>query len=257
MSFCLMVIEWSPNPVIFQVGGISIKWYGLMYSLALLGCYSLGYYSFKRAQLPLHKLMNLTLLLFVSGLVGARLGQIIFYEPQYFLNHPTEILKIWKGGMASHGAFVGMVFTWWIYTKKNTQFNFWWGMDRLGIMGALTVCLMRLGNLMNSEILGKATSVNWAFVFTQRDLVPRHPVVLYEAIAYFFYFVLFLWIDHRYPKLKTGSLCFLFFVLLVPTRMLLENFKLDADYTQLLSLPMILLGLSIGLFRLKPAARTI
>jgi len=251
MSVCLIVVEWSPDPVIFQLGSISIKWYGLMYSVALMACYCLGYYFFKREKLPLHQLMNLTLLLFISGLIGARLGQIIFYEPQYFLNHPAEIFKIWKGGLASHGAFVGMVFTWFLYSKKNTQFNFWWGMDRLSIMGALTVCLMRVGNLMNSEILGKATSVNWAFIFTQRDLVPRHPVVLYEAIAYFLYFVLFLWIDYRYPKLKSGTLCFLFFMLLIPTRMLLENFKEDAGYTQILSLPLVLIGLGIGLFRLR------
>lgn len=251
MSFCIMVVEWNPNPVMFQVGSISIKWYGFMYSVALLACYSLGYHFFKRDQLPLPQLMNLTLLLFVSGLVGARLGQVVFYEPQYFLNHPTEIFKIWKGGLASHGAFVAMVFTWWMYSKKNTPFNFWWGMDRLAIMGALIVCLMRLGNLMNAEIIGKATSVRWAFVFTQHDFVPRHPVVLYEAVAYFFYFVLFLWIDHRYPKLKTGTLCFLFFIVLIPTRMLLENFKVDANYTQLLSLPLIVIGLCIGLFRLR------
>jgi len=191
------------------------------------------------------------LLLFVSGLIGARLGQIILYDFQYFINHPSEIIKIWRGGMASHGAFVAIVFVWWIYTKKNTPFNFWWGMEKLAIMGALTVSLMRIGNLMNSEIIGKATKVSWAFVFTQRDLVPRHPVVLYEAVAYFFYFIFFLGLDYKYPKLKSGTICFLFLMLLVPTRICLESFKADASYTQILSIPLIIIGLGMGFMRLR------
>ncbi len=249
MNVAFVVIEWNVDPVIFQFASLSVKWYGLMYSLALISCYSLGYYFFKRAKLPQHQLMNLCLLLFVSGLIGARLGQIIFYEPSYFINHPTEIFKIWKGGLASHGAFLGMTFTWWLYTKKHRTFNFWWGMDKLAIMGALTVCLMRLGNLMNSEILGKATNVSWAFVFIRRDLVPRHPVVLYEALAYFSYFLLFLYIDNRYPKLNSGTICFLFLVLLVPTRMCLETFKADASFTQFLSIPLVLIGIGIAWMR--------
>jgi len=251
MILALLVIEWSPDPVIFQIGNISIKWYGLMYSIALISCYCLGYYFFMKARLPLNRLMNLALLLFVSGLIGARLGQIVLYDFQYFLNHPAEIIKIWKGGMASHGAFVAIVSVWWMYTKKNIQFNFWWGMDRLSIMGALIVSLMRFGNLMNSEIIGKATQVKWAFVFTRRDFVPRHPVVLYEAIVYFLYFLLFLWLDYKYPKLKSGALCFLFMVLLVPTRICLESFKSDAFYTRALSIPLILIGVGIGLLRLR------
>lgn len=251
MTLALLVIEWSIDPVLFQVGNVTIKWYGLMYSLALLSCYSLGYYFFKKDRLPFYKLTNLALLLFVSGLVGARLGQIILYDFQYFLNHPSEIIEIWKGGMASHGAFVAIVFAWWLYVKRNASFNFWWGMDKLAIMGALIVSLMRVGNLMNSEIIGKATNVPWAFVFTLRDWVPRHPVVLYEALAYFSYFLFFLGLYYQYPKLKSGTLCFLFLILLVPTRVCLETFKADASYTQVLSMLLILVGLGIGFMRLR------
>jgi len=247
-----LAIEWSPNPVIFQLGSIIVKWYGLMYSLALIACYSLGFYFFKRDNLPLHKLLNLAILLFVSGIVGARLGQIIFYEAGYFLQHPKEILKIWKGGMASHGAFCLMVFTWWIYIKKNKAFNFWWGIDKLAIMGCLVVSLMRLGNLMNSEIIGKATNVPWAFIFTSRDFVPRHPVVLYEALAYFVYFLFFLGLYIKFPAIKKGWFTALFMLLLVPTRMALETFKAEAGYTQLLSIPLILIGFGFVVFKLKP-----
>lgn len=245
--FC--VIEWDPAINAFNIGSITFSWYGLMYGFSLFACYGLGYLFFLKDKLPLHRLFNLSTLIFVAGFVGARLGQVLFYEPQYFMQQPLEIFKVWKGGMASHGAFAGIILAWSLYCYRNRDFNFWWGLDKLAIMGALIVSLMRIGNLMNSEIIGKASNLPWAFVFVQKDLIPRHPVVLYEAIAYGFYFIIFLSLYLKYPKLNRGWLTSLFLLILVPTRMLLETFKADASYTQWLSLPLVLMGFAI-LFKL-------
>lgn len=245
----LWVIEWNPPVNAFSIGQINFSWYGLMYGISLCACYGLGYLFFLKDGLPLHRLFNLCMLIFVAGFIGARLGQVLFYEPQYFLQYPIEIFKIWKGGMASHGAFIGIVAFWWWYSLRNKDFNFWWGLDKLAIMGALIVCLMRIGNLMNSEIIGKVTNMPWAFVFVQKDLIARHPVVLYEALAYGFYFLLFLSMYLKFPKLKYGWMTALFLTLLVPARILLEFFKLDAGYTSFLSVPLVLLGLVL-VFRL-------
>lgn len=249
----LFAVEWNPSVHVFSVGPIDFSWYGLMYGFALCACYGLGYLFFLKDELPLHRLFNLSILIFIAGFIGARLGQVLFYEPQYFLQHPLEIFKVWKGGMASHGAFIGIVTTWWWYCRRNKQFSFLWGLDKLAIMGALIVCLMRIGNLMNSEILGKASNLPWAFVFVQRDLIARHPVVLYEALAYGFYFILFLSIYLKFPKLQFGWLTALFLLLLIPTRILLEIFKEDAGYTQLLSLPLVFVGgfIMFGLLKRK------
>jgi len=242
-------IEWNPPINAFSIGPITFSLYGLMYGLALSACYGLGYLFFLKDKLPLNRLFNLSVLIFIAGFVGARIGQVLFYEPQYFLQNPLEVFKVWKGGMASHGAFGGIIITWILYYYRNRGFNFWWGLDKLAIMGALIVCLMRIGNLMNSEIIGKASNLPWAFVFVQKDLLPRHPVVLYEAIAYGLYFIIFLLLYLKFPKLKYGWLTALFLTILVPTRVLLETFKANANYTQWLSLPLVLLGLVI-VFRL-------
>jgi len=241
----ILVIEWNPPVNAFSIGPVNFSWYGLMYGIALCACYGLGYLFFLKDGLPLHRLFNLCIMIFVAGFIGARLGQVLFYEPQYFLQNPLEIFKVWKGGMASHGAFIAIVSYWWWYSRQNKGFNFWWGLDKLAIMGALIVCLMRIGNLMNSEIIGKASSSSWAFIFVQRDAVPRHPVVLYEALAYGLYFIIFLSIYLKFPKLKYGWLTAMFLLLLVPSRIFLELFKEDAGYTSLLSIPLVLLGLGI------------
>jgi len=246
----LFVIEWNPPVNAFNIGPITFSWYGIMYSLSLMACYALGYLFFLKDRLPLGRLLNLCILLFVAGFVGARIGQVLFYEPQYFIQNPLEIFKVWKGGMASHGAFIGMVAAWWWFCKRNKGFNFLWGLDKLAIMGALIVCLMRIGNLLNSEILGKANDMPWSFIFVQKDLIPRHPVVLYEAIAYATCFFTFITIYFRFPKLKYGWLTASFLVLLVPTRIFLETFKEDAGYTQWLSIPLVIAGILL-IFKLK------
>jgi len=148
----ILVIEWNPPVNAFTIGPIEFSWYGLMYGLALCACYGLGYLFFLKDGFPLDRLFNLCTLLFVAGFAGARLGQVFFYELQYFLKHPIEIFKVWKGGMASHGAFIGMIAAWWWYSKQNKKFNFWWGLDKLSIMGSLIVCLMRIGNLISQQL---------------------------------------------------------------------------------------------------------
>lgn len=247
----LLEIIWQPDPVALQLGPFSIRWYGLMYSFALIANYFLGWHYFKKANLPMHKLLSLCLMLFIAGLIGARLGQVFFYEWDYFSQYPSDILKIWKGGMASHGAFILMILSWWVYSKINTGFSFWWGMDRLAIMGALTVFFMRIGNFMNGEIVGTESQLPWSIVFGNYDHIPRHPIVLYEALVYLLVFIFLFRLSNSKRKLKYGLICSLFLIILVGSRIVLEQFKQDAGYTQLLSIPLVIAGILIGMWSFK------
>lgn len=128
-----------------------------------------------------------TLLIYAvfGTIVGARLGHCLFYEADYYLKHPVEILFVWKGGLASHGGGLGVLFAIWLFTKKYKVFSFFWIVDRASILVAFTGGLIRIGNLINSEIVGKPSSVPWAFIFDIRDQIPRHPTQIYESLSYF------------------------------------------------------------------------
>lgn len=187
--------------------------------------------------------------------IGARLGHCLFYNPDYYLSHPIEILLVWKGGLASHGAAIGILLSIYWYTKKRKNFSFLWLMDRIVITVALAGFFIRMGNLFNSEIYGTPTNVPWAFVFAGVDGQPRHPTQIYEALAYLFIFIILYVIYIRTSaKIKEGFLFGIFLILVFGFRFAIEFLKENQslfedkmlmNMGQLLSIPLILLGIYI------------
>ena len=194
----------------------------------------------------------------LGTVIGARLGHCLFYNPAYYLANPLEILMVWKGGLASHGAAIGILLAIYLFVKKKKNYSFLWVMDRVVITVALAGFFIRMGNLFNSEIIGKQTDVPWAFVFEMVDNVPRHPAQLYEAIAYLVvFFVLIIYYFRKNAKFKAGFVFGMFLVSVFTFRFLVEFIKEDQTYFekgmplnmgQILSIPLILLGVYL-LFR--------
>ena len=200
-----------------------------------------------------------------ATLIGARLGHCLFYEPEYYLANPIKILKVWEGGLASHGGAVAILIAIWIFVRKygaKYKFDYWWLFDRIGIATALAGAMIRLGNLMNSEIYGNPTDLPWGFIFTLRgETIPKHPTQLYEALSYLALFFLLMWMYKKYfPVLKRGTLFGIFLTVLFATRFLIEFVKepqvsfeqgMALNMGQLLSIPFILFGLGLLFYSIK------
>ncbi len=160
----LNYIIWDWNPEIFSLGFLQIRYYGLLFA----GGFLIGYYFlkrlFKKEGTDIAWLDAMLMYVMVGTVVGARLGHCLFYEPSHYLSHPIDILKVWEGGLASHGGAVGILIALWIYSRKVTKKSMLWSLDRLVIVVALAGCMIRLGNLANSEIYGHSTEKSWGFV---------------------------------------------------------------------------------------------
>lgn len=195
------MIYWDPSIIAFSVGPIEVRWYSLCWCIGLALAYIVVYKLYKQQQIPQEKFDPLFLYCFVGILAGARLGHCLLYEPGYFLSHPLEmVLPIhrladgsWKftgyAGLASHGGTFGLMIALWLYVKR-TQVNIMRVLDNIAVATPICACFIRLGNLMNSEIVGKFTGTNMGFVFAHlNETQPRYPAQLYEAIAYFVFFV--------------------------------------------------------------------
>jgi prolipoprotein diacylglyceryl transferase len=260
-----LFITWGPSPDIFSIGSVHIRYYSILFVSGFIIGFYLFVKFFKREGISLDILDKLLYALLFAAVVGARLGHCLFYEPDYYLANPIEILKIWNGGLASHGGAIGILLTmWWFVAKygKKYHFDFLWLMDRLGIATALAGSLIRLGKLMNSEIYGNPTNLPWGFIFTLRgETVPKHPTQLYESIAYL---IIFLILMHMYrkwlPKLKRGTLFGVFLILLFTARFLIEYVKepqvafeqgMPLNMGQLLSLPFIITGFILLIYSIK------
>lgn len=212
-------------------------------------------YIFKKENISLEILDKLVIYVAIGTVAGARLGHCFFYDFDYYSQHPFEILQIWKGGLASHGAAIGILLALFFFVKKVSTKSYWWVVDRVVITVALASFFIRLGNLMNSEIIGSVTNVPWAFIFLSEDGEPRHPSQLYEAICYLTLFLILMGIYlKKGTQLKEGFLFGLFLVLMFTTRFFMEFIKAEqVDFEkgmlinmgQILSLPMIAIGLVI------------
>ena len=246
-------IWWTVSPELLRLGPLSIRWYGLLFALAFVFGYIIMQRIYKHENKSLEDLDKLSVYVIVGTVVGARLGHCLFYDPSYYLANPFEIIKVWQGGLASHGAAIGILLALYMFSKKVKGQNLLWILDRLVIVVALGGALIRLGNLFNSEIYGKATDVAWAFVFIRVDDIPRHPTQLYESLFYFFSAViLFLIYKKRKSQLKAGFNFGLFLLLIFGFRIIVEFFKenqsafessLPLNMGQLLSIPFLILGL--------------
>jgi phosphatidylglycerol:prolipoprotein diacylglycerol transferase len=259
-------IVWDVSPVIFTIsksipiiGGFSLRWYGLLFALGFVAGYLVILKIFKKEGVSEKQTDILFSYMFVFTLIGARLGHVFFYEPHYFLSHPLQILEVWHGGLASHGAAIGILIGLYIFSKTQHR-SYIWTLDRMAIVVPLAGAFIRTGNLMNSEIIGKATTLPWGFIFKrafepQYTVGPHHPAQIYEALAYLLIFFFL----HRYywqhtENLKPGKLFGYFMVLVFSARFLIEFLKepqepweqhLWLDMGQILSIPLILLGIGV------------
>lgn len=164
----LQYIIWDVSPEIFRFGYFAVRWYGLLFALGFLFGYSIIARIFKWEGKPERDLDRLFLYMIISTVIGARLGHVLFYQPEIYLKNPIDILKVWEGGLASHGAAVAIIIAIYLYarSRKASGQNFWWVLDRLVIVVALGGALIRTGNLMNSEIIGKPSDASFALAFT-------------------------------------------------------------------------------------------
>jgi len=264
LSF-LQYIIWDVSPEIFDTEYFSIRWYGLLFALGFLLGQQVLIYIFKKEGKPERDVETLTVYMVLSTVIGARLGHCLFYEPEYYLSNPIKILKIWEGGLASHGATIGILFALWLYARKKKDQSYLWVVDRIVITVALAGGLIRLGNLMNSEIIGKPTDVPWAFVFTAEDQQPRHPAQLYEAISCFILFGFLFWLwSRRKAKTPEGSLLGIFLIYIFTLRFLYEFLKEDQvafekdmvlNMGQWLSIPAVLGGIFVLLIANRNAKK--
>ncbi len=262
-----LYILWNPDLVAFRIGGFALRWYSLCWLLGLLAAFLIVRKLYQEQKIKPELFDPLFIYCFIGILIGSRLGHCLFYEPGYFLSswrHMVEmVLPIrfladgsWRftgyEGLASHGGTIGLIIALWLYVRR-TKVNLWRVLDNVAIATPVTACLIRLGNLMNSEIIGKATDVPWAFIFERVDLTPRHPGQLYEAIAYALFFFIGWYLYRKQPqRVGTGFFFGLCITLIFTARFFIEFTKdiqeefeasMLLNMGQLLSLPFIALGL--------------
>lgn len=247
----LNYITWDIDPVIFEAFGLSVKWYGLLFALSFVFGYIIMAKFFKKENIPIKELDRLTTYMVLGTVIGARLGHCFFYEPEIYLRNPIEILKIWEGGLASHGAAIGILISIYLFTRKSNM-PYLWTVDRIVIVVALAGAFIRTGNLMNSEIFGEPTQLPWAFIFIRVSEIPRHPTQIYEALAYLISFLVLLRTYYHYNgQPRVGLLFGLFLILIFTPRFFIEFIKepqvsfeneVVLNLGQSLSIPFILLG---------------
>jgi prolipoprotein diacylglyceryl transferase len=248
----IAVIYWNASKEIFGIGPVVIRWYGLLFAMGFVIGYQIMQWIFNKENRTQKSLDSLAITMILSTVIGARLGHCLFYEPAVYLADPIRILKVWEGGLASHGAAIGIIFALWLYSRKQKDISMLWILDRIVIVIALAGFFIRLGNFFNSEIYGNPSDLPWAIVFGSIDHIPRHPVQLYESFSYLIiFFVMIFTYKNSYKKLHSGFLFGLFLVLVFGVRFFFEYFKAyQADFEttlplkmgQLLSIPLILTG---------------
>ena len=252
---------WDFDPILISLGSLQIHWYGVCFALAISSGYYLMSWILKKEEQNLEEFDALLYYLVVGIIVGARLGHCLFYEPELYLSNPIEIFKVWKGGLASHGAVLGLFIAVFTFSKRHPKFSFFYIFDRLSICAMPASALIRLGNFFNSEIIGNASEQPWAIIFKRRDLIPRHPSQLYEMFTYLLIFIiLFLLFLKTDLKVRKSFFTGLTLSAVFTARFFLEFYKTKqsewADATSLsagqwLSIPLVVFGLFLIFKSLK------
>jgi phosphatidylglycerol---prolipoprotein diacylglyceryl transferase len=271
-------IYWNVDPEIINVFGISIRYYGLLFVSGLILCiYILGWI-YKRENIPSEHLEKLAIYGMIGILVGARLGHCLFYEPSYYFAHPLEIILPiqplpgggykFSGyqGLASHGGVLGLLIALYFYSRK-TKHSMIDTFDLIAVVAGLSFGFIRLGNFMNSEIIGIPTTKPWGVIFERVDNIPRHPAQLYEAISYFIIFAIMMILYKKMrDRLKNGFLFGLATVLFFSARFIIEFVKenqvgfedgMTLNMGQLLSLPYIVMGIGFIIYGLMKTRKSL
>ncbi len=254
----LHFITWDVNPELIRFSEtFAIRWYGVLFASGFLAGYFIIASFFKKENVPMKLLDTLTTYMVVATVVGARLGHCLLYQPKHYLTNPVEILKIWEGGLASHGAAIAIILALLLFARKSKK-PFLWIFDRISIVVALAGAFIRTGNLMNSEIFGYPTDLTWGFKFVRAydyyPLVPRHPTQIYEALACLLIFAFLMFLYYRKDGKPSHGIIFGYFLtLLFLARFFIEFLKenqvdfeknMSLNMGQWLSIPFIILGLT-------------
>jgi prolipoprotein diacylglyceryl transferase len=275
-------IHWNIDPEIINVLGISLRYYGVLFVGGLILCIYVLNWIFKNENIPLGNLEKLSVYGMIGIFAGARLGHCIFYEPSYYFSHPLEIILpitfppdggikfIGFQGLASHGGVLGLLIALYFYSRK-TKHSMIDTIDLIAVVAGLGFGFIKLGNFMNSEIIGIPTTKPWGVIFDRVDNVPRHPAQLYEAIFYFIIFaIMMILYKKERDSLKNGFFFGLATVLFVTARFMIEFVKEDQvgfedgmtfNMGQLLSLPYLVVGIGLIIYGLlttkkdKPCAQ--
>lgn len=266
----LNYIPWNVNPELFNLGPLTVRWYGLLWAVGIWLALMIVQKLFKHEKLPEAWLDKLFMYTVIGAIAGARIGHCMFYEwkllaepvnflgmtfkyGNHYLSNPWELLYIWRGGLASHGGAIGIMIAIYLYNKKVSKKGFVWVLDRLVIGAAVTGAAIRLGNLMNSEIYGEATTMPWGFIFVRdNQTMPMHPTQIYEMLYLLVTFAATWWLYWKKEAYKKNGLILSVFLLIVfGTRFLLEFIKMNQEafesnmflnMGQILSLPFIIWG---------------
>ena len=265
-------ITWTADPAIFSIFSREIRWYGLFFAIGFLIGYQIEDKIFKHDKAPEGWVDKIFIYTIIATVIGARLGHCLFYGWDYYSQHPIEILKIWEGGLASHGGAIGIIIAILIYSKKVTHKNPLWAFDRLVIPTALVGALIRMGNLMNHEIYGHPTHLPWGFRFIENITAwrqgmepifsaPSHPTQIYEALCYFIIFLLLMYMYWKKNAGQPQGLIFgVFLVGVFFSRFCIEFLKNNQEefeenmilnMGQLLSIPFVIFGIYLIIRSLK------
>jgi phosphatidylglycerol---prolipoprotein diacylglyceryl transferase len=257
-----MILDWTIDPVLIHLGPIQIRWYGLLFAMGFFFGLKWFHQAFAKLNHPRAWVDSLLTYMIIGTLAGARLGHCFFYEPEYYLSKPWLIPAIWEGGLASHGAVVGIFVATWLYARKHRPLTWFQVQDLNAVPIAVAGGLIRLGNFFNSEIIGKPTDGTWGVIFHRVDPVPRIPAQLFESLSYFAIAGI-LYALYRKPRTleRQGTLFGSFLALVFGARFCLEFTKenqvgFEADLGglnlgQWLSIPVVLFGLYL-IFRPHP-----
>ncbi len=263
----LSAITWNIDPAIFEIFGQEVRWYGLLFALGLLILGpAIEERIWKNENLDPEWMNSLFIYVVLGTVIGARLGHVLFYNPEYYFANPIKILAIREGGLASHGGTIGVIFACWLFSRRVAKKSLLWTLDRLAVPTGLAAAFIRLGNLMNSEIFGRPTDLPWGFRFLRSReyhyLVPDlsqgcHPTQIYEALAYLLVFAGCMWLYWKRDAARrySGLIVGFFLTGIFASRLLIESIKnvqeaweidmqasIGLNQGQLLSIPFILIG---------------
>ena len=233
----LSYVTWNVDPELFTVFGREIRWYGLLWVIGLIVAVYIVQHIYDKEKLPQKWFDSLFIYMMLGIILGARLGHCLFYEPAYYLANPLEILKIWEGGLASHGGVIGIIIAVWLYSRKVTKKSMLWTFDRVIVPTGFTAAFIRLGNLMNHEIYGGPTTEPWGFRFIENlhawkmgaapiYSVPSHPTQIYEAIIYLIVFAVTMYLFFKTDaKYKQGLNLGVAMIMIFLSRFFIEYLK--------------------------------
>ncbi|NQZ58079.1 MAG: prolipoprotein diacylglyceryl transferase [Lentisphaeraceae bacterium] len=264
------VINWNVSPDIFTVFGRPIRWYSLLFAMTFFLGLQLMQWIYKKEgkEKDQEEIDALFIYVLVATIVGARLGHCLFYEWDLYKNDLLSILKVWEGGLASHGGAAGIFLALYLFVRKFPKISYIWLVDRLALATAMGSCFIRLGNFFNSEIIGQPTDKPWGVLFQRATYgglndVPRHPTQLYESFSYAIIFIVLITLYKKFgTQIKTGLLTGLFLVSLFTVRFFLEFTKtpqaayynketMPINVGQMLSIPFIIVGLILLFYKFK------